>query len=762
MSDENKDNFTAQHEQALELAMAARGNFAAEDPHSTHLKNLKSWGVPTEGAYRTKNGKTIVPSLSREHAEHALKKIGSSGGSAAIVGFGDSHDLQIDHEVPKRTVRILKDRKGAKKFSANFAAGEHDEHAVREMELHADNTEHLVNNRKPEFIKSVMKKHAAGQYDHGKSHKLWGHFADEVSKSYKNEHGSAGGTGGHAFNKATRMAYAKSMADDHHPDQLKKYPDDHMHHTEGMSDNMKKKVHASLGWGKDSKKKVSEFAAPIVHSKHQVGNEYHLPQGTSKPIRAKLIKLPAKGSANRIGRFRDASGKEHSMPLYDDTEPVSTVKKGGNFAANPNNDPSASDHADSRYDQLKGSKSGGAHDKYHKILAETSKGATGGYVGHGRRTKESDHHIVKSAVKHGVSHEAFRDYVTSAYGRKAMDNVAHKPLQVAKKLDAEMKGEAEYAKKGTSGNFAAGEHESRPVRLKYGAHPRVQKFKLDANGNMRVHIKNEEGKSLSIQTNGTLPHAHRVSRNDSKTISASDHTKIMNEVHGYIAKHGTKRHKEILGHAEDQNFAAESHSSLSDEYKNLHSERSRLQDRVYGMIHKNQHTGKIQKRIGSLTEKIQSHPDHKKYRELRTAEHEESLKKDNFEVAEPTATLKDAGSIQKRLHDEIWGKDAKKHKFDATDQFSADHVAALELAKAARSCDFSAEKHKKIVSQYGHMAKSSEYDDSGMVPYTKMKFESMGKAHDMSKRLTNRGIQHSVTSKYSKTTEDPSVVIRYK
>lgn len=116
-------------------------------------------------------------------------------------------------------LRRLPDGKGGYRYiydepkGKETPGGKHDEHGADELHLHADNT-YAHHGQKEAIRDNLARKMAAGKYDHSQAVKLWQYHADAASQSYKKEHGSAGGTGGHAFDIHTRREVAHRMADD--------------------------------------------------------------------------------------------------------------------------------------------------------------------------------------------------------------------------------------------------------------------------------------------------------------------------------------------------------------------------------------------------------------------------------------------------------------------------------------------------------------------------------------------------------------------
>jgi len=94
-------------------------------------------------------------------------------------------------------------------------AKEHDEHGATELQLHVENT--YGHHGQHEAIRGNLANHVArGTYDHAQAVRGFEHLTHAGSKQYKKELGSAGGSGDHAFDAATRSAAAREMADDFH------------------------------------------------------------------------------------------------------------------------------------------------------------------------------------------------------------------------------------------------------------------------------------------------------------------------------------------------------------------------------------------------------------------------------------------------------------------------------------------------------------------------------------------------------------------
>lgn len=85
---------------------------------------------------------------------------------------------------------------------------EPDEHAANELELYINNDSALYHQRFVPIVKNLMKRRAAGTYDHEKAAKLFLYLADDGARKYYREFG-----GSFKFDLATRWAVAKSLRD---------------------------------------------------------------------------------------------------------------------------------------------------------------------------------------------------------------------------------------------------------------------------------------------------------------------------------------------------------------------------------------------------------------------------------------------------------------------------------------------------------------------------------------------------------------------
>jgi hypothetical protein len=83
--------------------------------------------------------------------------------------------------------------------------------AARELELYINNDSQLYHSQFVPIVKNLMKKRAAGTYNHEKAAKLFLYLADAGAKKYYKEYSTPSGS--FRFDLATRWAVAKSLRD---------------------------------------------------------------------------------------------------------------------------------------------------------------------------------------------------------------------------------------------------------------------------------------------------------------------------------------------------------------------------------------------------------------------------------------------------------------------------------------------------------------------------------------------------------------------
>ena len=86
-------------------------------------------------------------------------------------------------------------------------AGVVDDTALRELDLYAENTSELYNQKKS-ILANIQRRIAKGTYDHSLAPKLWGYWVTAAAKRYQKEFGS----GSPIFSKATKDALAQDLA----------------------------------------------------------------------------------------------------------------------------------------------------------------------------------------------------------------------------------------------------------------------------------------------------------------------------------------------------------------------------------------------------------------------------------------------------------------------------------------------------------------------------------------------------------------------
>jgi len=83
-----------------------------------------------------------------------------------------------------------------------------DEHAAHELDVYAENTSELYAQKKS-ILANIARRHKSGTYDHAKAPKLWMYLVDAAARRYRKEFGG----GPETFNKVTREAVARELAD---------------------------------------------------------------------------------------------------------------------------------------------------------------------------------------------------------------------------------------------------------------------------------------------------------------------------------------------------------------------------------------------------------------------------------------------------------------------------------------------------------------------------------------------------------------------
>ena len=98
-------------------------------------------------------------------------------------------------------------RHGLRRRYGRARSGPVDTHAADELELYADNT-YALHNQKMSIVANIQRRLKSGKYDHSKAPKLWMYWVDAAARMYSKEFP------GTTFNKATREHVAKGLADE--------------------------------------------------------------------------------------------------------------------------------------------------------------------------------------------------------------------------------------------------------------------------------------------------------------------------------------------------------------------------------------------------------------------------------------------------------------------------------------------------------------------------------------------------------------------
>ncbi len=100
----------------------------------------------------------------------------------------------------------MKHRALKKRYGRAGQAGVLDEHAQNELDLFAENTSELYNQKKS-ILANIQRRLKNKTYDHALAPKLWMFWVDAAAKQYAKEFP------GTKFNKTTREALARELAD---------------------------------------------------------------------------------------------------------------------------------------------------------------------------------------------------------------------------------------------------------------------------------------------------------------------------------------------------------------------------------------------------------------------------------------------------------------------------------------------------------------------------------------------------------------------
>lgn len=89
--------------------------------------------------------------------------------------------------------------------------GEVDTTAATELDLYAENTSELYNQKKS-ILANIRRRIKSGKYDHSLAPKLWMYWVDATAKRYVREFDAPGARIDSVFNKATREYLARELA----------------------------------------------------------------------------------------------------------------------------------------------------------------------------------------------------------------------------------------------------------------------------------------------------------------------------------------------------------------------------------------------------------------------------------------------------------------------------------------------------------------------------------------------------------------------
>lgn len=103
----------------------------------------------------------------------------------------------------KRTLR--------KRYGRAGRGGTVDEHAATELDLYAENTSELYNQKKS-ILANIQRRLKNGTYDHSFAPKLWMYWVDAAAKRYTKEFGGPRDNISVIFSKATREHVARELA----------------------------------------------------------------------------------------------------------------------------------------------------------------------------------------------------------------------------------------------------------------------------------------------------------------------------------------------------------------------------------------------------------------------------------------------------------------------------------------------------------------------------------------------------------------------
>lgn len=127
-------------------------------------------------------------------------------GNVEVV-FGDSYAVFPNFDEAKKAVDKMTTKNNGKKAPRSV---EHDEQAIRELDIFAHDTSSLYDKRIA-IVTAMMKKLRAGKYDHSKAPKAWLNWYTEAAKLYAKEYASPSDWN-KIFNMDTRKEAAHHQA----------------------------------------------------------------------------------------------------------------------------------------------------------------------------------------------------------------------------------------------------------------------------------------------------------------------------------------------------------------------------------------------------------------------------------------------------------------------------------------------------------------------------------------------------------------------
>jgi hypothetical protein len=102
-------------------------------------------------------------------------------------------------------------RRALKKRYGRAVSGPADTQTADELDLYAENTSELYNQKKS-ILANIRRKLKSGKYNHALAPKLWMYWVDAAAKRYTKEFGGPRDNISVIFNKATREHLAHELA----------------------------------------------------------------------------------------------------------------------------------------------------------------------------------------------------------------------------------------------------------------------------------------------------------------------------------------------------------------------------------------------------------------------------------------------------------------------------------------------------------------------------------------------------------------------